>query len=933
MANIFKAKTLVSRTGIFSHEAIAPNLVYNTGYQNIDGLKDFTIRPTVGTIPVLLSGEVSTTISGVLYSAQINIKNNNGSTIYKGQPVYVSSAAGTNILVKLASNSGEQTSSKTLGLVYQTSLAQNAQGTIVTEGLLEGFNTNAGQEGDPIWLGPTGSLIFGLANKPYAPNHLVYLGVLTRKHANQGEVFVKIQNGFELEELHNVNINHRNTLADKNIIRYDSLSGIWFNDTIDSVLPDTLVYTTGDQTISGTKTFAENSVFGDPSQGDFLVISGNNFTVYGSGNFTSGLFVNGNAVLTGIDLNSYATTANLATTGTTLQTNIDNLSGFINSSASNIVFTTGNQTISGIKTFSSPIVFSSGITIDGIAGAGGSIDLRGGDGDNFGAGGSINLRGGEEGGGGSINTSNDGGSIDTSGGGGGAGGSINTSNGGGYINTSNAGGSINLSSDGNGGAGNINMFGGDEGGAGSINTSHGGADLNMSAPAGAAFSAGYINTSSDEYAGGGSIDTSKGGGKIHTIGQGQIQFGVDTTRTTLSGTATENRTIYLPNANGTLAIDSYVVFTTGNQNISGVKTFRKNTSISTGSLSISGDLTGNYNLIFSRSAIESGTFSIVDYQKSAGSANPANVTTSQIHNFKAGDLVTISDLRTASNAVSALNGIYTISNVGATSFQYLASSPTAAISSEGFQSTLLTYGNNPTARANSYFSKSSSLGSNINPYSNDIISDSPLIAPNLIYNTGNQNIYGAKTFLNGLNFNSIGAISLSGMDVNITGGTAYLSNRPLVNNVPVALSGETFFVSNFTHAPYNNTASGLNVYFANNPYLIPTGASNVFNTTIMERCTARKAVWNMVYASNNPTPYTAFHTGYFYNASTNTFGLINGTIAPGINRNVGTFTGSINPPVVVNPGNLINVNLRIGSGDHTVNGVGAVNSVDIYFYN
>jgi hypothetical protein len=277
VANIFKAKTLVGRTGIFSHEVIAPNLVYNTGYQNIDGLKDFTIRPTVGTIPVLLSGEVSTTISGVLYSAQINIKNNNGSTIYKGQPVYVSSAAGTNILVKLASNSGEQTSSKTLGLVYQTSLAQNAQGTIVTEGLLEGFNTNAGEEGDPIWLGPTGSLIFGLANKPYAPNHLVYLGVLTRKHANQGEVFVKIQNGFELEELHNVNINHRNTLADKNIIRYDSLSGIWFNDTINSVLPDSIVYNTGDQTISGVKTFATGvNISGHVGIG----INSNNFNLY-----------------------------------------------------------------------------------------------------------------------------------------------------------------------------------------------------------------------------------------------------------------------------------------------------------------------------------------------------------------------------------------------------------------------------------------------------------------------------------------------------------------------------------------------------------------------------------------------------------------------------------------------------------------------------
>lgn len=326
----------------------------------------------------------------------------------------------------------------------------------------------------------------------------------------------------------------------------------------------------------------------------------------------------------------------------------------------------------------------------------------------------------------------------------------------------------------------------------------------------------------------------------------------------------------------------------------------------------------------------------MDFQKTPGTLNPANVTTSQPHNFKAGDLVTISDIRTSSNNLSTLNGIYTTTAItSTTSFQYLTpSNPTAGLSSDTFQSTLLAYGNKPTASATSYFSKSSSLSSNINPNFNNIISDSPFIAPNLIYNTGNQNIYGEKTFLNGLNLSSIGAISLSGMDVNITGGTAYLSDRPLVNNVPIALSGETFnFVSNFTHAPYNNTTTGLNVYFANNPYLIPTGASNVFNTTIMERCTARKAVWNMVYTSSNPTPYTALHTGYFYNVTTSTFGLINGTIAPGLNKNIGTFTGLINPPVVVNPGNLINVNLRIGSGAHTVNGVGAVNSVDIYFYN
>ena len=163
--------------------------------------------------------------------------------------------------------------------------------------------------------------------------------------------------------------------------RINTLSG-YINSTSSNI-----VFTTGNQTISGIKTFAENTTFGDTGQGDFLVISGNNFTVYGSGNFTSGLFVNSSPVLTGSST-LYATTVNLASTGSTLQTNINNLSGYINSSSSNIVFTTGNQTISGNKTFIGVT------TLSGTDGGfiGGEITLVGGSGVGFGGG--INLNGG-----------------------------------------------------------------------------------------------------------------------------------------------------------------------------------------------------------------------------------------------------------------------------------------------------------------------------------------------------------------------------------------------------------------------------------------------------------------------------------------------------------------------------------------------------------
>jgi hypothetical protein len=121
---------------------------------------------------------------------------------------------------------------------------------------------------------------------------------------------------------------------------------------VGNILANNLVYNTGNQTISGTKTFIQDTTFGDTGQGDFLVISGNNFTVYGSGNFTSGLFVNSSPVLTGSST-LYATSANLASTGSTLDNKINSLSGVS-------VLTFGNQIITGNKIFNSLRIEPSG---------------------------------------------------------------------------------------------------------------------------------------------------------------------------------------------------------------------------------------------------------------------------------------------------------------------------------------------------------------------------------------------------------------------------------------------------------------------------------------------------------------------------------------------------------------------------------------------
>lgn len=158
-----------------------------------------------------------------------------GVAINKGQAVYVTGADGTNMIVGLASNSSEATSSKTMGLLNVT-VSTNGFADVITEGLLAGLNTSAATVGDPIWLGTGGNLIYGLANKPYAPAHLVFIGIVTRVNANNGEIFVKVQNGFELNEIHDVDLKTTAPVGNDILAFEGAPVNLWKNKTIASVL-------------------------------------------------------------------------------------------------------------------------------------------------------------------------------------------------------------------------------------------------------------------------------------------------------------------------------------------------------------------------------------------------------------------------------------------------------------------------------------------------------------------------------------------------------------------------------------------------------------------------------------------------------------------------------------------------------------------------
>jgi hypothetical protein len=172
-----------------------------------------------------------------------------GVALTKGQAVYVTGADGTNMIVGKASNASEATSSKTMGLI-ESNLSNNGIGNVITEGLLAGLDTTgATNAGDPVWLGVDGNLIYGLTNKPYAPAHLVFIGIVTRINANNGEIFVKVQNGFELNEIHDIDLK-TTTPINGHILGYNGT--LWVNKTIAGWLGYTPVTNARTLTINGT---------------------------------------------------------------------------------------------------------------------------------------------------------------------------------------------------------------------------------------------------------------------------------------------------------------------------------------------------------------------------------------------------------------------------------------------------------------------------------------------------------------------------------------------------------------------------------------------------------------------------------------------------------------------------------------------------------
>lgn len=154
------------------------------------------------------------------------VTNADSVTITKGQPVYAFGGQGDRLTVKRANNSSDATSAQTVGLVLSTSIGVNQKGLIIVNGLLDGLSilpTSTWADGDPVYLGATAGSITNV--KPSAPNHLVYIGfVTTANNGSAGRLYVRVQNGYELNEIHDVSIS---SVAKGDMLEYNG--SLWAN--------------------------------------------------------------------------------------------------------------------------------------------------------------------------------------------------------------------------------------------------------------------------------------------------------------------------------------------------------------------------------------------------------------------------------------------------------------------------------------------------------------------------------------------------------------------------------------------------------------------------------------------------------------------------------------------------------------------------------
>lgn len=278
--------------------------------QEMSGLKSVTFNTAGGTVGLakMIWDPTNQTIDLGIGSGSVNAllgvdshvlgRNTTGSTITRGQVVRVNGASSGNLTIALAQGNTDPNTANTIGIASET-IANNATGMVITSGLLRDLNTQTFTAGDLLYISATtaGLLVNTI---PTAPNHAVRMGYVVSAHPSNGIIYVAVNNGYELNELHDVN--YPTTPATNDFLVY--ATNRWENQTAATARTSMGLGTLATQngtfsgTSSGTNTGDQTiTLTGDVTgtgTGSFAATIANNAVTYAKFQQVAGLSVVGN---------------------------------------------------------------------------------------------------------------------------------------------------------------------------------------------------------------------------------------------------------------------------------------------------------------------------------------------------------------------------------------------------------------------------------------------------------------------------------------------------------------------------------------------------------------------------------------------------------------------------------------------------------------
>ena len=151
--------------------------------------------------------------------------NDEATLISNGQAVYVSGGAGTNVYIKRASTANVDIAQSTIGVAIEP-MQPGEYGHTCTEGIVNGINTNAWEEGDKLYLGIDGALT---NVEPTSPTPKVFMGVVLRKHLTLGSIYVKVRAIPRMAKLSDVFVS---SIADGHALIWNGTTGRFENEAI-----------------------------------------------------------------------------------------------------------------------------------------------------------------------------------------------------------------------------------------------------------------------------------------------------------------------------------------------------------------------------------------------------------------------------------------------------------------------------------------------------------------------------------------------------------------------------------------------------------------------------------------------------------------------------------------------------------------------------